>query len=111
MKVEFSSIAASKLKAASAEDQWAVNGITKRLNAACHGIGGRLTGVENGFQIRAARGGPVVLYSVSPEGVATVQGLITSLQRKLATSPSSRAGTVRRGSKKSQAQWAVGNGQ
>jgi hypothetical protein len=45
-----------------------------------------LTGVENGFQISAARGGPVLLYIVSPEGIATVKGVITSLQRNLAKS-------------------------
>lgn len=100
MKVEFSSIALSKLKAASAEDRRAVKGVTERLSAASKGVGRRLTGVKNGFQISAGPGGPLLLYSVSPEGVATVKGLITSLQRKLgnvAMEPS--AGEVRSGSK------------
>lgn len=100
MKVEFSSIALSKLKAASAEDRRAVAYVTERLSAASKGVGRRLTGVESGFQISAARGGPVLLYIVSPEGVAAVKGLITSLQRKfgnVAMEP--RAGAVRSGSK------------
>lgn len=101
MKVELSSIASSKLKAASAEDRRAVKGVTERLSAASKGIGRRLTGVKNGFQICAARGGPVLLYIVSPEGVATVKGLITSLQRKVgnfAMEPG--AGKVRSGSER-----------
>jgi hypothetical protein len=100
MKVEFSSIALSKLKAASAEDRRAVEGVIERLNAASKSIGRRLTGVENGFQVSASAGGPLLLYVVSPEGVATVKGLITSLQRKfgnVAMEP--RAGAVRSGSK------------
>jgi hypothetical protein len=100
MKVEFSSIALSKLNAASAEDRQAVKDATERLRAAAKGIGRRLTGVENGFQISAARGGPVLLYIVSPEGVATVKGLITSLQRKLGNvAMEPRSGKVRSGSK------------
>jgi hypothetical protein len=101
MKVELSSIASSKLKAASAEDRRAVEGVIERLSAASKGIGRRLAGVENGFQISAATGGPVLLYVVSPEGVATVQGLITSMQQKLGNvTIEPHAGKDRSGSKK-----------
>lgn len=114
MKVEFSAIASSKLKAASAEDRQAVKDATERLRAAAKGIGRRLTGVENGFQVSASKGGPLLLYVVSPEGVATVKGLITSLQRKLGNvAMEPRSGKVRSGSKtgtRRAAQEANGNG-
>lgn len=83
MKVLLSSIAASKLRAAGAQERRAVQAVMRQLRAASATIGRRLPGWDNAFQISSTSGGPVLLYEVSADGVATVKGLITSRQQEL----------------------------
>lgn len=101
MKVQFSSIALAKLKAASAQERRAVKDATQKLGVSQGRMGHRLAGLDNAYQFRASTGGPVLLYEVTPDGVATVKGLITSRQQEVGNvTIKNRSGKAGRGSKK-----------
>jgi hypothetical protein len=93
MKVLFTPIAESKLKAVNAAERKAVQGVAQRLRGANTVLGQRLLGLENSYSVSASPKGPVLLYEVSSDGVATVKGIITARQRELGKLTTSSRGT------------------
>lgn len=97
MKVEFTTIAKSKLDSVTLEERRAVRTALNKLQGGLSGAEA-VGGLQNAYQIRSPGKGPVVLFQMSESGdVATVMGFISSRQRALGNLPARSTGTRKPG--------------
>jgi hypothetical protein len=102
MKVQFTSIAKSKLDSVTLEERRAVRTALTKLQGGLSGAEA-VGGVQNAYQIRSPGKGPIVLFQVSESGdVATVMGFISSRQRALGNLPARSTGTRKPGTSRRQ---------